>query len=122
MSSTLHHPLLFFETNMNVIHAFLPFQGGAVPFCNHYLMDFGLMDVYVNDPKKMNQSKLLLEALHSSKLTMQWIAIGLEFVSMALEWVLVKLSIEFCLVLNFQIENFQDLEARANITPCHYII
>ena len=43
------------------------------------------MDVYVNDPKKMNQSKLLLEALNSSKLTMQWIAIGLEFVSMALE-------------------------------------
>ena len=22
----------------------------------------------------------------------------------------------------FQIENFQDLEARADITPCHYII
>jgi len=22
----------------------------------------------------------------------------------------------------FQIENFQDLESRANITPCHYII
>ena len=85
VSSTLHHPLLFFETNMNVIHAFLPFQGGAVPFCNHYLMEFGLMDVYVNDPKKMNQSKLLLEALSLSKLTMQWIVIGLEFVSMALE-------------------------------------
>ena len=41
----------------------------------------------------MNQSKFLLEALSLSKLTMQWIAIGLEFVSMALEWVSVKLSI-----------------------------
>ena len=51
------------------------------------------MYVYVNDPKKMNQSKLLLEALSLSKLTMQWLAIGLEFVSMALEWVSVKLSI-----------------------------
>ena len=51
------------------------------------------MDVYVNDPKKMNQSKLLLEALHLSKLTMQRIAMCLEFISMALEWVLVKLSI-----------------------------
>ena len=51
------------------------------------------MDVYVNDPKKMNQSKLLLEALNLSKLTMQWIAIGLKFVSMALEWVSVELSI-----------------------------
>ena len=29
---------------------------------------------------------------------------------------------EFCLVLYFQIENFQDLESRADITPCHYII
>ena len=28
-----------------------------------------------------------------SKLTMQWIAIGLDFVSMALEWVSVKLRI-----------------------------
>jgi len=56
-------------------------------------MDFGLMNVYVNDPKKMNQSKLLLEALSLSKLTMQWLAIGLEFVSMALEWVSIKLSI-----------------------------
>ena len=51
------------------------------------------MDVYVNDPKKMNQSKLLLEALDLSKLTMQRIAMCLEFESMALEWVLVKLSI-----------------------------
>ena len=51
------------------------------------------MDVYVNDPKKMSQSKLLLEALNLSKLTMQWIAIGLKFVSMALEWVSVELSI-----------------------------
>ena len=33
------------------------------------------MDVYVNDPKKMNQSKLLLEALNLSKLTMQRIAV-----------------------------------------------
>ena len=49
------------------------------------------MDVYVNDPKKMNQSKLLLEALNLSKLTMQRIAMGLDF--MALEWVSVKLSI-----------------------------
>ena len=32
------------------------------------------MDVYVNDPKKMNQSKLLLEALDLSKLIMQRIA------------------------------------------------
>ena len=51
------------------------------------------MDMYVNDPKKMNQSKLLLEALNLSKLTMQRIAMCLEFISMALEWVLVKLSI-----------------------------
>ena len=43
------------------------------------------MDVYVNDPKKMNQSKLLLEALDLSKLIMQRIAMCLEFVSMALE-------------------------------------
>ena len=49
------------------------------------------MDVYVNDPKKMNQSKLLLEALNLSKLTMQRIAMCLDF--MALEWVSVKLSI-----------------------------
>ena len=54
---------------------------------------FKLMDVYVNDPKKMNQSKLLLEALNLSKLTMQRIAMCLDFISMALEWVLVKLSI-----------------------------
>ena len=53
---------------------------------------------------------------------MHRIAMCLVFISMALEWVLVKLSIEFCLVLYFQIENFQDLEARANIIPCHYII
>ena len=51
------------------------------------------MDVYVNDPKKTNQSKLLLEALDLSKLTMQRIAMCLEFVSMALEWVSIKLSI-----------------------------
>ena len=51
------------------------------------------MDVYMNDPKKISQSKLLLEALNLSKLTMQWIAISLEFVSMALECVSVKLSI-----------------------------
>ena len=54
------------------------------------LMDFGLMDMYVNDPKKMNQSKLLLEALNLSKLTMQRVAMCLEFVSMALEWVSIK--------------------------------
>ena len=51
------------------------------------------MDVYVNDPKKMNQSKLLLEALNLSKLTMQRIAMCLELISMALEWVSVKLGI-----------------------------
>jgi len=51
------------------------------------------MDVYVNDPKKMNQSKLLLEALDLSKLTMQRIAMCMEFISMVLEWVSVKLSI-----------------------------
>ena len=50
------------------------------------------MDVYVNDPKKMNQSKFLLEALNLSKLTMHRIAMWLDFESMALEWVLVKLS------------------------------
>ena len=51
------------------------------------------MDVYVNDPKKMSQSKFLLEALNLSKLTMHRIAMWLDFESMALEWVLVKLSI-----------------------------
>ena len=51
------------------------------------------MDVYMNDPKKMNQSKFLLEALNLSKLTMRMIAMCLDFISMALEWVLVKLSI-----------------------------
>ena len=51
------------------------------------------MDVYVNDPKKMNQSKLLLEALNLSKLTMQRIAMCLKLISMALEWVSVKWSI-----------------------------
>ena len=55
-----------------------------------------------------------------SKLTMHRIAMCLVFISMALEWVLVKLSIEFCLVLYFQIENFQDLEARTN--KIHVII
>ena len=50
------------------------------------------MDVYVNDPKKMNQSKFLLEALNLSKLTMHRIAMWLDFESMALEWVRVKLS------------------------------
>ena len=48
------------------------------------------MDMYVNDPKKMNQSKHLLEALNLSKLTMQRIAMFLEFISMALQWVLVR--------------------------------
>ena len=51
------------------------------------------MDMYVNDPKKMSQSKFLLEALNLSKLTMHRIAMSLDFKSMALEWVLVKLSI-----------------------------
>ena len=51
------------------------------------------MDVYMNDPKKMNQSKFLLEALNLSKLTMHRIAMCLDFISMALEWVSVELSI-----------------------------
>jgi len=51
------------------------------------------MDVYMNDPKKMSQSKFLLEALNLSKLTMHRIAMCLDFISMALEWILVKLSI-----------------------------
>ena len=75
---------------MNVVHPFLSFQGGVACFATTF-NGFDLMDVYVNDPKKMNQSKLLLEALNLSKLTMQRIAMCLDF--MALEWVLVKLSI-----------------------------
>ena len=42
------------------------------------------MDVYVNDPKKMNQSKLLLEALNLSKLTMQRIAMCLDFMALCI--------------------------------------
>ena len=71
---------------------FFLFRGCSTVFATTF-HGLGLMDVYVNDPKKMNQYKLLLEALNLSKLTMQRIAIGLEFVSMALEWVSVKLSI-----------------------------
>ena len=51
------------------------------------------MNVYVNDPKKMNQSKFLLEALNLSKLTMHRIAMCSDFISMALKWVSVELSI-----------------------------
>jgi hypothetical protein len=51
------------------------------------------MDVYMNDPKKMNQSKFLLEALNLSKLTMHRIAMCSDFISMALKWVSVELSI-----------------------------
>ena len=51
------------------------------------------MDMYVNDPKKMSQSKFLLEALNLSKLTMHRIAMCLDFMSMALEWALVESSI-----------------------------
>ena len=55
---------------------------------------------------------------------MHRIAMCLDFISVALEWVLVKLSIRVLpgLVFFFQLENFQDLESRTNITPCHYII
>ena len=52
---------------------------------------------------------------------MHKIAMCLDFISVALEWILVKLSIRVLPVLYFQIENFQDLESRADITPCHYI-
>ena len=55
------------------------------------------MDVYVNDPKKMSQSKFLLEALNLSKLTMHSIAMCLDFISMALEWASVELSIRVLL-------------------------
>ena len=45
-----------------------------------------------------------------------------EFVCMALEWVLAKLSIRACLVSCFRNKNFQDFESRASISSCHYII
>ena len=76
---------------MLVILFFL-FRGCSTVFATTF-HGLGLMDVYVNDPKKMNQSKFLLEALNLSKLTMHRIAMSLDFKSMALEWVLVKLSI-----------------------------
>ena len=54
---------------------------------------FGLMDMYVNDPKKMNQSKHLLEALNLSKLTMQRIAMCFGIHKYGSGMVSVKLSI-----------------------------
>ena len=92
---------------------FFLFRGCSTDLQPH-LMDFGLMDVYVNDPKKMNQYKLLLEALNLSKLTMQRIAIGLE-------WVSIKLSIRVLPSFVFS-KSFQDLESRASTTSCHYLI
>ena len=104
VSSTIHLPLLllslfFLRRGMNVILFFL-FRGCSAVFATT-ILGLGLMDVYVNDPKKMNQSELLLEALNLSKLTMQRMAMCLEFGSMALEWVMVKSSIRVCLVLVF---------------------
>ena len=56
VSSIIHLPLLlshssFFLRGMNAIHVFLSFSGECC-FCNHYLKDFGVMDVYVNDPRR----------------------------------------------------------------------
>ena len=31
---------------------FFLFQGGAVPFCNHYSWTLGVMDMYVDDPRR----------------------------------------------------------------------
>ena len=89
--STIHLPLLLFSF----------FSRGCSAVFTTTILGLELMDMYVNDPKKMNQSELLLHALNLSKLTMQRMAMCLDFESMALEWVMVKSSIRVCLVLVF---------------------
>jgi len=100
---------------------FFLFQGGAVPFCNHYSWTLGVMDVYVDDPRRWINLNFFggtkFEQAHNAKDSYRF-----ELVCMALEWVLTKLSIRACLVLCFWNKNFQGFELRASITSCQYII
>ena len=125
VSSIIHLPLLlshssFFLRGMNAIHVFLSFSGECC-FCNHYLKDFGVMDVYVNDPRRWINLNFFggtkFEQAHNVKDSYRF-----EFVYMALEWVLAKLSIRACRFSCFRNESFQEFESRASITSCHYII
>ena len=112
--------LFFWEAWMPFMFFFL-FQGDAALFCNHYLEDFGMMDMYMNNPRRWINLNFLggtkFEQAHNAE-----DSYGFEFVCMALEWVLAKLSIRSCLVSCFWNKNFQDFESRASLSSCYFII
>ena len=92
VSSIINLPLLSLSLLRQECHSyFLSFSGGCW-FSNHYLNDFGVMDVYVNDPRRWINLNFFggtkFEQAHNAKDSYRF-----ELVCMALEWVLAKLSI-----------------------------